>query len=270
MLRTIALLVFSASAAVSPVAAESKTVYLTFDDGPQPGTTDVLDVLKEQGAHATFFLTGSNAITVGGLDEQATLVKRELAEGHDIGNHCYIHKPMTKADYKATYGDLSGEAGRKAFDANFARNEDHFRARLQQPDFKFIFARLPGDGFTFPTLVKETNSLGMRHFAWNFEFATGPVGFTWLKAHDWQGVTGARAEEAGLPENGAVILFHDRHWAGENKAKLTAIIKTLKDKGYTFGKLADIKPKAPKGAPAPAPESTPVSPAPAVPAPAPQ
>ncbi len=257
MLRTLALFVLGA---VSAALAQSKTVYLTFDDGPQPGTADVLDVLKEQGAHATFFLTGSNAAGVQGLDEQAALVRRELAEGHELGNHCFVHKPMTKADYRATYGDLSGEAARKAFDANLGRNQDHFRSRLQQADFKFLFARLPGDGFTFPALVREVEAQGMRHFAWNFEFATGPVGFTWLKALDWQGVKGARAEEAGLPPDGAVILFHDRHWAGENKEKLAGIVKVLKEKGYTFGKLADIKPKAPK---APKPEVVAPAPAPA-------
>jgi peptidoglycan/xylan/chitin deacetylase (PgdA/CDA1 family) len=249
MLRTLALLVLGT---VSAAVAQNKTVYLTFDDGPQSGTADVLDVLKEQGAHAAFFLTGSNAAGENGLAEQAALVKRELAEGHELGNHCFIHKPMTKADYRATYGDLSSESARKAFDANLGRNLDHFRARLEQPDFKFAFARLPGDGFSFPALVKEVEAQGMRHFAWNFEFATGPVGFTWLKALDWQGVKGARAEEAGLPPDGAVILFHDRHWAGENKAKLAAIVKLLKEKGYTFGKLADIKPKVPKAAAAPA------------------
>jgi len=206
-----------------------------------------------------------------GLEEQAALVKRELAEGHELGNHCYIHKPMTKADYRSTYGDLSTEAERRAFDANLARNLDHFRARLEQPDFKFSYARLPGDGFTFPALVNEVNSLGMRHFAWNFEYATGPVGFTWLKALDWQGVKGVRAEEAGLPPDGAVILVHDRHWAGENKEKLAALVKVLKDKGYTFGKLADVKPKPVKGAKpgAAAPAATvPAAAAPAVPAPA--
>jgi peptidoglycan/xylan/chitin deacetylase (PgdA/CDA1 family) len=245
--------------------AQNKTVYLTFDDGPQIGTTDVLDVLKEQGAHATFFLTGSNAISVGGFEGQATIVKRTLAEGHELGNHCYIHSPMKKAEYTGTYGDLSTEGQRTAFRNNYARNLDHFRARLQQPEFKFAFARLPGDGSTFPALVRETEALGMRHFGWNYEFATGPVGFTWLKATDWHGIQGVRAEEVELPVNGAVILFHDRHWAGENKAKLAAIIALLKEKGYTFGKLADVKPR-----PAKPPAATPSAPAtPTTPTPAP-
>jgi peptidoglycan/xylan/chitin deacetylase (PgdA/CDA1 family) len=262
MLRLLVLCLLTASTAF----AQSKTVYLTFDDGPQPGTSDVLDVLKEQDAHAAFFLTGSNAITVDGFGPQAELVKRELAEGHEIGSHCYIHKPMTKADYRATYGDLTTAAERKAFDDNFGRNLEHFRARLEKPEFTFKFARLPGDGFTFPALVKETEALGMRHFAWQFEYATGPKGFGWLKALDWQGIAGVRAEEVGLPPDGAIILFHDRHWAGEHKAGLSAIIALLKKNGYTFGKLADVAARPHKPITAtPAPTATPV---PAVPAPA--
>jgi peptidoglycan/xylan/chitin deacetylase (PgdA/CDA1 family) len=259
MLRTLILSLCAVSAAL----AENKTVYLTFDDGPQPGTADVLDVLKEHGAHATFFLTGSNAITVDGTENQLALVKRELAEGHELGNHCYIHKPMTKADYKATYGDLTTEAERKAFHDNFLRNEEHFRTRLGQPDFKFTLARLPGDGFTFPVLVNETKAMGMRHFNWQFEFATGPTGFTWLKALDWQGIAGVRGEEKGLPPDNAVILFHDRHWAGENKAKLSSLIATLKKNGYTFGKLSEWKPKE-----KPAKPAAPATPEPAKPVPA--
>lgn len=237
--RTLAILL----ALTGSLFAQNRTVYLTFDDGPQHGTADVLDVPKEAGVPATFFLTGSNAITIGGVEPQKELVQRELAEGHLIGNHCYIHKPMTKADYRATYDDLATEAQRTAFDNNFARNEAHFRAILGQPDLKFAYARLPGDGSTFPKLVAETNRLGMRHFSWQFEFGTNGV-FKWLKAHDWQGIQGVDSEEPGLPPDKAVILFHDRHWVGENKPRLAALIKTLKEKGYSFGRLSDLPPKA--------------------------
>ncbi len=238
-----------------------KTVYLTFDDGPEIGTADVLDVLKAHGATACFFLTGSNAQLVGGLDVQAALVKREVAEGHTLGNHCYIHSPMRKREYVAKYGDLTTEEQRVAFRNNYARNVDHFRARLEQPNFKFQFARLPGDGSTFPALVKETEALGMRHFHWQWELATNRQ-FSWLHVHDWQGIVGVDSEEPGLPPNNAVILFHDRHWRGENKQRLDAMLTMLEKNGYSFGKPADWKP-------APAPTTPPKPKAPATPAAAP-
>lgn len=253
MFRLIALSLLAATSAYS----QTKTVYLTFDDGPEPGTTEVLDVLKAHGAHGAFFLTGSNAHTVGGLDEQAAIVKRTLAEGHALGNHCYIHKPARKVDYDATYGTLSTPEQKKAFHANFDRNLAHFRSRLGDSAFRFAFARLPGDGSTYPLLREETESMGMRHFRWNFEFATDPK-FTWLKFENWQGIEGIRADAPTLPADGAVILFHDRHWAGPNKEKFSALLTLLKEKGYTFGRLGDLKPRAPKP---PTPPAQPAIPA---------
>ena len=45
----------------------------------------ILDILKSHGVRATFFIIGANA------DQNIGLVKREYAEGHDIGNHTYTH-----------------------------------------------------------------------------------------------------------------------------------------------------------------------------------
>ncbi len=228
--------------------AQTKTIYLTFDDGPQPGTTDVLDVLKDEGAHAAFFLTGANALSVGGIEGQAKIVMRELAEGHELGNHTYDHKPMTKDGYRESYGDLTDEAKVAAFRNNWARNEKQFQNSLGKPDFKFAFARLPGDGGTFPHIVAETEALGMKHFYWQNELA--PTGaFKHLKQVDWQGVAGVAGDYAELPKDGAVLLFHDRHWAGANRELLRKLLQMFKAKGYTFGKLADRK-TPPAAAPA--------------------
>lgn len=66
-------------------------IALTFDDGPNPDTTPhVLDILKKYNIKATFFLIGSN---IDG-PEAIALVKRELREGHNIGNHTWTHPHM--------------------------------------------------------------------------------------------------------------------------------------------------------------------------------
>ena len=58
-------------------------VYLTYDDGPNPATTpDLLDVLRREDAHATFFLIDAHV-----TDETAPIVRRILAEGHAVGLH---------------------------------------------------------------------------------------------------------------------------------------------------------------------------------------
>ena len=69
-----------------PRPATGPLVALTFDDGPSPQRTGyVLEVLKQKGVTATFFLQGSNAA------EHPDLVRRIRDEGHVIGNHAYSH-----------------------------------------------------------------------------------------------------------------------------------------------------------------------------------
>ncbi len=64
-----------------------KTVYLTFDDGPDPEqTARVLDALKEHGIKATFFVIGEK------ISRNPDIFKRILDEGHAIGQHTYFHK----------------------------------------------------------------------------------------------------------------------------------------------------------------------------------
>ena len=61
-------------------------VALTFDDGPDPRwTPQILKILKEKNAKATFFVIGENMQTWPGL------VEKELAQGHMVGNHTYSH-----------------------------------------------------------------------------------------------------------------------------------------------------------------------------------
>lgn len=68
------------------VLGKKDTVYLTFDDGPHPTITPwVLDVLREHGAKATFFVVGSR------VQRYPDVMERLLSEGHAIGNHTMTH-----------------------------------------------------------------------------------------------------------------------------------------------------------------------------------
>ena len=61
-------------------------VVLTFDDGPYGDTTNkILDILKGKNVKATFFLLGKNA------EKYPEIIRREIEEGHIIGNHSYNH-----------------------------------------------------------------------------------------------------------------------------------------------------------------------------------
>ena len=63
------------------------TVALTFDDGPFWFTADLLQILSEYGAPATFFLNGHN---LGDVYASSDVVQRIVNEGHQLGSHTYF------------------------------------------------------------------------------------------------------------------------------------------------------------------------------------
>jgi len=68
--------------------ADPPTIYLTFDDGPNPATTpDLLDVLRRENATATFFLIDRHL-----TEETAPIVRRMFAEGHAVALHSATRK----------------------------------------------------------------------------------------------------------------------------------------------------------------------------------
>jgi peptidoglycan/xylan/chitin deacetylase (PgdA/CDA1 family) len=71
---------------VSRGRADANRVALTFDDGPTPGATDrILDVLREEGVTAAFFVVGAN------VEKSPDLLRRIRDEGHLVGNHSWHH-----------------------------------------------------------------------------------------------------------------------------------------------------------------------------------
>ena len=84
-------------------AAEPKLIALTFDDGPNTTTTnDVLDVLAEYDAKASFFLIGDNINA-----ESAVSVKRAYDMGMEIDNHSKTHSNMSKMTPEEIQAELA-------------------------------------------------------------------------------------------------------------------------------------------------------------------
>ncbi|WP_170070214.1 polysaccharide deacetylase family protein [Knoellia remsis] len=67
-----------------------KCVAITYDDGPGPHTAKLLDTLKRLDARATFFVLGQQ------VEAYPEVVKRARSEGHEVGNHSYDHKDLTR------------------------------------------------------------------------------------------------------------------------------------------------------------------------------
>src|SRR6188472_629005 len=78
--------VHSAPTDSSDEPATARTVALTFDDGPGPSTPAVLDVLRVNGVHATFFVVGQRVAA------EPEMLRRIVAEGHALGDHTWSHR----------------------------------------------------------------------------------------------------------------------------------------------------------------------------------
>ena len=71
------------------IKTNEKFVALTFDDGPHPLFTNrLLDIFKEKGIKATFFVAGNK------IEKHKKIISRMIAEGHELGNHSYYHKNL--------------------------------------------------------------------------------------------------------------------------------------------------------------------------------
>ena len=101
---------------------QSSKLALTFDDGPDPiYTPQILDLLKQYNAKATFFVVGKK------VKQHPDLIKRIIDEGHEIENHSYSHNIITSQDKLQTEITKTDEALK-----DFGVNTKYFRAPYNQ------------------------------------------------------------------------------------------------------------------------------------------
>jgi peptidoglycan-N-acetylglucosamine deacetylase len=92
----------------------ARGVALSFDDGPHPqGTERILELLRDGGATATFFLVGEQ------VERHPALVAEIVAAGHRVGLHCHRHRNMLRLGPGQVRADL--ERGRALIEEATAR-----------------------------------------------------------------------------------------------------------------------------------------------------
>jgi peptidoglycan-N-acetylmuramic acid deacetylase len=190
------------------IGPDEKTVYLTFDQGYENGYTEaILDILKEKGVRAVFFLTGHY------LNSAPDLVQRMVDEGHIIGNHSYDHPNYATASAEDAFEDLS-----KLHEAVYN---------------KWGIAM---DLFRFPEGAFSEQALGLIQ-------STGYTSVFWSYAYnDWNPdsqMEPALALQKALDgaHNGCIYLFHTV--GRTNSLILGDLIDGLREQGY---QLALIEP----------------------------
>ena len=199
-----------------PAAGLDKVIYLTFDDGPGPATSHLLDILAAKGVKATFFATN----TMGHTD----MIGRAYREGHSIGIHTYTHQ------YSQVY------ASDDAYWADFDRMAQVIRSQTGQ-DTKLM--RFPGGSSNTvsrsysPGIMSRLTKLmavkGYTYFDWNVD--SGDASGHTNAASVFQNIT------AGVQgKSVSVVLCHDIHPTTVDA--MPQVIDWGKQNGYTFLPLA--------------------------------
>ena len=190
-------------------------IYLTFDDGPNSGTTNViLDILKEEGVKATFFVTNK------GPDE---LIKREYDEGHTVALHTASH------DYSRIY------ASDDAYFQDLYSVQERVK-RLTGYESKII--RFPGGSSNtisrrynsgiMSRLTQEVLNRGFKYYDWNI--SSGDAGNTTDPNVVYANVVNNLRQNR---EN--MVLMHDIK--PYTRDALRNIIRYGKEHGYVFEKI---------------------------------
>ncbi len=191
-----------------------KLVALTFDDGPDDlYTPQVLDILRDKGVPATFFVIGNR------VAEFPEMARRIVEEGHVIGNHTYSHPELTKAAGGKLLKELSS-TDRELETVGLGPTR-YFR---------------PPYGAASPSLVEESANLGYRVAMWSVD------------SLDWRGLSKSEVKNNVLAQvtPGSVILLHSAGGPGEDLSGSVAavpdIIDTLRAQGYRFATLDEMFP----------------------------
>lgn len=150
---------------------------ITFDDGPSRHTGRLLDILRERGIRATFFMLGKSA------ERNPTMVKRVLDDGHELANHTYSHKTLRHMPYAEQVSEIQ-----------------RVQTVLAEQGATSRFVRPPFGRYDSNT-VKIVEQLGLKVALWSVD------------SHDWQRRANVDRLESIYGQNAqnGIILFHDTH-----------------------------------------------------------
>jgi peptidoglycan/xylan/chitin deacetylase (PgdA/CDA1 family) len=194
-------------------ATQSKNVALTFDDGPSPKwTPQVLDILKANHVHATFFMLGQNARAY------PSLVRRVVAEGHTVGNHSYSHPNLTKLPTKSQATQIDSAS--------------RYISAAVKGGFKVCFLRPPYGSYN-STTVSLARSRGMSTVTWSRDTRDWTTPLHRSVSFQSAIVRNATRPQSSHPD----ILMHDGspgNYRQNTVSSLQRVITYYKSRGYRF------------------------------------
>ena len=208
--------------AIWRIPTKEKQLFLTFDDGPIPEITpQVLSILKEYKAKATFFCVGAN------IEKHSEVFQQIIAEGHSVGNHTFNHlngwKTKTK-DYLENIQKCNEQMCRYA-DVQM-KNEKNNR-HIHSSAHPHIMFRPPYGKMK----RSQISLLTSRYSLIMWDVLSGDFDLTISKEKCLKNVISKTRE-------GSIVVFHDSLKAKENVLfTLPKFIEHFSKEGFGFYKL---------------------------------
>ena len=191
----------------SRVLVSGNYVAITFDDGPHPQNTPrLLDILRARNVKATFYVIGRS------VDLYPQVVRRTVAEGHEMGNHSHTHRLLSKlsdSELRMEMARCRDAVGRAA----------GVRMRTMRPPYGGLLQRqreLVHAEFGYPTIL----------------WAVDPL--------DWKrpGPSVVTSRILSGTNAGSIILAHDLH--AQTVDAMPATIDGLLRRGFKFVTVSQL------------------------------
>lgn len=184
---------------------EKPMIAITFDDGPHSSVThDILDILEQYEAHATFFIIGDR------ISHHADIIRRIVEQGCELGNHTYGHLDLSQMNQQEMNNQI------KTSEETLASFVDSsFLPKLVRPPF----------GNTSEILLEN---------------CPYPI-ITWsIDTKDWSHKNAERSfkEVVNHVQDGDIILMHDMYSATTEATK--KIVEWLNKQGYQMVTVSEM------------------------------
>ncbi len=184
---------------------EKKVIYLTMDEGYEYGCSErILDTLKEKNVHAVFFVTKPYA------EQNPELVKRMIAEGHEVGNHSVTHPAAGM--YSQSIEEQTNEV---------MGNHDYIK---EQFGYDMHLFRYPAGKFNEQSLAL-LNNLNYKTIFWSFAYLDYDV-------ENQPDVAESLQKIMSCLHPGAIYLLHAE--SETNTQLLGDFIDQVRAQGYEF------------------------------------
>lgn len=199
---------------------------LTIDDAPSKSTSAILDVLRANDVHATFFVIGSY------IEGRKDVLEDVVRHGHELANHAMHDEPSWRLNMSELREQVM-QTQRKIHDiyrSSSSSSSEQSNSTINNSPLTLTPSPAqyfrPGSGFFTSSMITLLRSLSYRVILGSIYPHDAQVSLPWLNA--WHILRGARA--------GGIIICHDRSWTPE---MLRRVLPELKRRGFRVGSLTE-------------------------------